>query len=298
MYPYFATDTSFSAQAFYRFNAIRWVDWEVEDVLGPLNEQLLPRDSRTPTIMWDTAGFHDIIGKFYTQPTKPAGQDDPRVYYSDLLLERGIFHSSQVVRFYADRENRYRLPYRPLTPQAGPGGAAGRGRGAGPGNDYGRGGGDSGQAGGFGGGSGSGRGGSSAQGSGYGQGSGYSQSGGYSQGGGYGRGSTAAEYSSGYGRSSSSARDSSVANYASSSASNRSSARSGATNYVSSSGRSSGSARVSNPAYVSSSGRSSTSRHRQGSGQAGAYEGYTATQPGKGYAGGAVYRVETRASGR
>lgn len=208
---------------------------EVEDVLGPLNEQLLPRDSRTPTIMWDTAGFHDIIGKFYTQPTKPAGQDDPRVYYSDLLLERGIFHSSQVVRFYADRENRYRLPYRPLTPQAGPGGAAGRGRGAGPGNDYGRGGGDSGQAGGFGGGSGSGRGGSSAQGSSYGQGSGYSQSGGYSQGGGYGRGSTAAEYSSGYGRSSSSARDSSVANYASSSASNRSSARSGATNYVSSS---------------------------------------------------------------
>jgi hypothetical protein len=50
-----------SAQAFYRFAAIGWVDWTVTSALRPINiEQLRPENEEMPRVAWDMAGFHDV----------------------------------------------------------------------------------------------------------------------------------------------------------------------------------------------------------------------------------------------
>jgi hypothetical protein len=134
-----ATNNRHSAQGFVRAHAAGLVDWAIAGILGP-NGQPIQRESLRPqpgaqvtAINWNSAGFHDVIGKFWAQPAAVAGSATPVVYYRDLPVENGRFWARGFARYVTDVQQRYRLPYRVPQPNTGaPGnaGGAGRGRGA------------------------------------------------------------------------------------------------------------------------------------------------------------------------
>ncbi|KAK3897050.1 hypothetical protein C8A05DRAFT_20106 [Staphylotrichum tortipilum] len=127
------------AQAFVRFHYLGLVGWDIEGIVGPEDDdqlyedraglyaptrerfQVLPESDCLP-IDWRTAGFHDVIGKFFQQP-EPAQFYDahgapypaPLVYYRRLDIEEGMFRFA--IRWYqAQRHPHHLLPYRSQPP--------------------------------------------------------------------------------------------------------------------------------------------------------------------------------------
>jgi hypothetical protein len=113
------------------------VAWDIEGIVSPEQAEELSPDkepelydsnrerfrplpgSDCPPIDWHTAGFHDVIGKFFQKPERKVFLDEsgkqyiaPMIYYRRLDLEEGMVLSS-VTRFYQSQSVPHRaLPYR------------------------------------------------------------------------------------------------------------------------------------------------------------------------------------------
>ena len=129
------TNECCSAQAFIRAHAADVVGWGIVAILSPDDnlmqpQRLQPQAGRQVTLInWGTAGFHDVIGKYFVLPQGNVA--NAVVHYRDLRVERGHFWASQFTRFFTDVNRQHQLPYRVLPPNPGaPGNTAGRGGGA------------------------------------------------------------------------------------------------------------------------------------------------------------------------
>ncbi|KAL2187680.1 hypothetical protein L209DRAFT_661360, partial [Thermothelomyces heterothallicus CBS 203.75] len=91
---YFDGCRDWIAQVFVRAHAAGVVGWTIVGILGPEGQQLRRESlrpqpgARVTPIDWNSAGFHDVIGKFFGQPAS-AGSATPVVYYRDLPVENG-----------------------------------------------------------------------------------------------------------------------------------------------------------------------------------------------------------------
>ncbi|KAL2133063.1 hypothetical protein VTI74DRAFT_2967 [Chaetomium olivicolor] len=141
------------AQVFIRLHYLGLVSWELEGIIGPeavksldpgwepevhdaKRQKFFPLpNSGCPTIDWGTAGFHDIIGKFFLEAEAHEFRDGKGrpyvahvVYYRRLDLVEGIVGRA-VTRFYhSQRAPIHVLPYcsQIATPHQGGPGAPGR----------------------------------------------------------------------------------------------------------------------------------------------------------------------------
>jgi hypothetical protein len=110
------------------------VKWATVDILGddgnPLSESLQPNG--VPPIDWQTAGFHDVMGKFFVRPVAVQNQHRAVVYERALPVDNGRFRASNFKRYLTDANQRYRLPYgvTTQTTTAAPGSSTGYGDGA------------------------------------------------------------------------------------------------------------------------------------------------------------------------
>ncbi|KAK3309473.1 uncharacterized protein B0T15DRAFT_488203 [Chaetomium strumarium] len=84
------------AQAFVRAHAIDVVDWKIAGITGPSGQQLQhvslrPKPGVKATVIdWNNAGFHDVIGKYFEEPSID-GAGNMVVHYRHLPLEAGRF---------------------------------------------------------------------------------------------------------------------------------------------------------------------------------------------------------------
>lgn len=110
--------------------------WDIEGIVGPEDDdeldegrepelhdptrerfRVLPA-SDCPLIDWNTAGFHDVIGKFFQKPERAwffdaygAPYPAPLVHYRALDIEEGMFGFAS--RWYQAQRHLYHLlPYR------------------------------------------------------------------------------------------------------------------------------------------------------------------------------------------